>query len=177
MDTRRHQTDTSIASLCKWTYNLPPQSFSIYMFQLFFGIFGEERAMHIAGICWPAIWKSSRRWSTRMDFVGGGLRARFCQVFVRFLFCNCKDKTDHVSAKSPLELWTVTTKIQVTNFQVHDHLRSSSQNITELFLMPNPLSWSLLGKFPISLAINGDPQNCVTWGGFQCGGQTVKVLV
>ena len=139
----------------------------IYVSPVFFGIFGEERAMHIAGICWPAIWKSSRRWSTRMDFCWGWAASQvlpgFCEIFVLKLqrkngSCQCKKSTGIVNCHH-----------EKTNYKFPGTW-SSQIIFTESFLMPNTLSWGLLGKIPKSLAINGDPQNCVTWGGFQCGG-------
>ena len=154
MDTRGHQTDTSIASLCKWTYNLPSQSFSICFTSFFCGIFDEERAMHIAGICWPAIWKSSRPWSTRIDFCSGWPASHVLpgvwEIFVLKLQRNnwscqymsvllamyrpcCKKSTGIVNRElSP----------QKTNHKFPGTW-SSQIIFTKSFLMPNPLSWGL----------------------------------
>ena len=105
-------------------------------------------------------------------FVGGGLRARFCQVLLWDFFLKLQRKNGSCQCKKSTGIVNCELSPQKTHYNLHYKFPGtwSCQIIsTESFLMPNPLSWGLLGKFLTSLAVNGD-QSCVIWGGFECGG-------
>lgn len=126
---------------------------------------------------WDLLTSDMKKFKALIDKDGFLLGVGCEPGFARFLWDSCFAIAKKKRIMSVQKVhWNCELSPQKTHYKFPGTW-SSQIIFTKSFLMPNPLSWGLLGRFPKSLAVNGDPRNCVTSGGFECGGQTVKVFV